>query len=227
MARSVIESKNAPGWLQLPDEAQLEAPSQSKIEVIETAVVSDDDRRDAALIGLLRNGGRSLAGVRIRLLYFESGGRVAAWSVQNEALVSDFPTGAVLPYHFPIAADRSMARNGLLRVSVDEDEVRGRIPVSVRIEEGFDIRGSSRTPVGVAGTARTPRGSCAGSESRATALLTVALKNKEGRILEILAGEARPVSAGVYSFEFRGRLPVAQRVTSLQAWAECGEGLGE
>lgn len=241
MLRSLVERSHPPVWLALPPSADLVIPSGSKIEAVALAIVSNETIKQAALVGVLRNAGRPLARTRLTLAYIAADGSRIGAPVVNAAHVSEIPTNDLLPFKLPLLPKSSVSADvPRFRLSLEEG-VAGRRPIKVTLREGYSIHDSRQhgsriegevaiepEPVPAPGPAPVPApGPAPGAERHAAAtrpdvlLLTLALYDKGGRLLDIVSGQALPDPvSGHYRFRLFGTAPAAGATRDIRAWAE-------
>lgn len=218
VARSLIEKDAAPEWLQLPPSAQLEVPSGVALEVISTSILSEERRREAVLVGLLRNTGRQLNGATLTLSLVGRNGASAGSPLANDAKVSEVATNGFLPFRFPLPSSTLLQGDfAALRLSLAErstDVGRSRPATLVR----YSVRGAGRDRTVVSGQIDVPARDAPGVGSKLVA--TILLLDKEDRCVEILTGEISGPTGNRYPFEFHSSMPVGKAAQRVRLWVE-------
>ena len=217
VVRSIVEGSAAPEWLKLPPRAQVVFPSGVRLEVVSSAIVSHEGRKDAALVGMFRNAGREIVGASLTLSFVGPDGATVISSGANTAAVSEVPANGFLPFRFPLVQTPVVpGPAAILRVNLDEGAAPRRRAVETRLIR-HSVRGTPRD-----GTAVTGEIEVASPEVTAAAglLLTVLLLDKNRQGLDIVVGDAMPVTDRQYRFDLRGTMPVAKSTRSVQVWAE-------
>jgi hypothetical protein len=216
VVRSIVEGHGAPAWLALPQRAQMVLPDGVRLEVVSTAIISHEEPRQAALVGVFRNAGRPLAGLTLTLAFVGPDGESVVWSSPDAAGISEVATGASLPFRFPLVPMSTLHGPVMaLRVTLEEAGApRGR-PVETRL-----LRHAAKQAGGDA-TVLAGEIELAADEIPAPSLrLSALLLDRNQQNLDVLVGEATPVAGKRYRFELRGTLPVASRTRSVRIWAQ-------
>jgi hypothetical protein len=209
VTRRDIEREALPSWLSLPERIDIALPEGVKIDAIESTVVSHEMPRAAALVGVLRNAGRPLRGARYRLDLVAADGATLA-RIHSDTTPGHAETGARLPFRFALAAAEGRAPVAL-RLDIEEDDSSTRRTRAAAVDPGFRVRAAGAHGVTITGTLAPIDGH---------ARLTLALRDRNGRLIDLLAGpvtgegEARP------RFTLEGEFPIARRVKTLEAWLE-------
>jgi hypothetical protein len=218
VAGSLIEKDTAPEWLQLPPSAQLELPPGVTLEMISTAILSEERRKEAVLVGLFRNTGRQLNGATLTLSSVGRDGGSAGSSLPNDARVSEVATNGFLPFRFPLTST-TLLRGDLaaLRLSLTErstDVGRSRPATLVR----YSVRAVGRDSTVVTGQIDVPPRDAPAAGRRLVA--TLLLLDKDSRCVEILTGELSGSTGNRYPFEFRSPMPVGKATRQVRLWVE-------
>jgi hypothetical protein len=216
--RSIVEKNAAPAWLRLPPNAELRVPSGVRLEVVSTAIVSHDGRKEAALVGVFSNVGRPLTGAALRLSLVGQDGVSVVSSSSNGAAVSEVPANGLLPFRFPLVSTSLLPSEvAAIRLSLTEDAVNRRRSIAANVVR-YSVRGTAQQ--GTVVTGQIDLAPTRVQEPREGLIVTVLLLDKDRRYLDILAGDAAPVTADSYRFELRGTMPVAKNTRDVQVWAE-------
>lgn len=218
VARSLIERDAAPAWLQLPPSAQLELPSGVALEVVSTSILSEERRKEAALVGVFRNTGRQLNGATLTLSFVGPDGVSAGPPLANDAKVSDVATNGFLPFRFPLTStarlhgDTASLRLGLAERSADVGHSRPATLVR------YSVRSAARDSTIVTGQIEIPPNDVEAPGRRLVA--TILLLDKDSRCVEILTGEVSGPTGNSYPFEFRSPMPVGKATRQARLWVE-------
>jgi hypothetical protein len=216
--RSIIEKNAAPAWLRLPENAELRVPSGVRLEVVSTEIVSHDGRKEAALVGVFTNAGRPLTGAALRLSLVGADGVSVVSSSSNGAAVSEIPANGFLPFRFPLVSTTLLPSDvAAIRLSLTEDAVNRRRSIAANLVR-YSVRGTAQQETVVTGQIELPPTRV--REPGEGLIVTVLLLDKDRRYLDILAGDAAPITADSYHFELRGTMPVAKNTRDVQVWAE-------
>lgn len=218
VARSVLEVTDAPEWLSLPSSAEIRAPSGVRVEVVSTSIVSNEARKEAALVGMFRNVGRALSGAALSLTYIGSDGQSMVASASNGALVSAVHTDGLLPFRFPLLRSSLLpGKAAAIRVSIQEDVAAARRPVAAQTAGKNSVRGLGQ---GVIATGHIDLSPPDDQDTGESLVLTAVLLDSNRQVLEVLTGKPVRVTASRYKFELRGTMPVANKTRDVQVWVE-------
>jgi hypothetical protein len=223
---SLIESSTVPSWLYAFSSVQLELAGGMRLELVEMAVVSSEQQRRAALIGMLRNRSEPLTGAALKLLYVGQDGQSIVASASNTALVSDIPADGLLPFRFSLLPRAALPNDPLsLRISVLDEVADTRRLVPARMRPNYSVRGRGGDGALLKGEIETfPEDSVQHAEEERL-LVTIVLFDGKGRLLDLLAGSPMSrLDVNTYQVEFGSFLPIGGRVKSVQAYVETESG---
>jgi len=214
--RSIVEGKGAPEWLVLPPRAQVVLPAGVQVEVVSSAIVSHDNRRQAALVGEFRNTGRALTGLTLTLAFLGPHGESVLWSSPDEAEISEVATNGTLPFRFPLVPTVALpGPMSILRVTLDEAPSPRAQAVEARV-----IRHSAKRVSGDATVISGEIEVVSAAPPAGPLRVAVLLLDRDELNLDLFAGDATPLGDKRYRFELHGTLPVASRTRSLRVWAQ-------
>lgn len=220
---SIIGSDRIPTWLATAPSVRLALPPGVRLELVTMSVISSDHRRQAALIGLFRNRGRILSGVRLTLAYIGPDDESVVRLLPNAAQVSEVAVDGLLPFRFQlltaVEVPEAFAR---FEISLDERAGAARRSVSAVARGEFSTRAQRGSGMSVTGDVVTAEQAAAvsGAESPSP-FLTLILWDKNDRLLDVLSGTAIFVPGlHVHRFSLDSFLPAAKLIKRIQVYAE-------
>lgn len=218
--RSIVELNTVPDWLYAPSTIRLALPTGVRLEPWTISVVSSEHREQAALIGMFRNRGRALTGAVLTLSYIAPDGESIVRSVPNAAHVSDVPVDGTLPFRF-LLLPRVALPDGFLafQVQIDERVSGARQPLPATIRD-YAIRGHGEKGVLVVGDIEARGGTGPESPDNSGLLVTLVLLDKNGKLLDVIAGSPTARGVNTYRIELGSILPIERRVKTIQVYAE-------
>lgn len=220
-AHKVIERDAAPPWIALPRYGQLQLPHGVKLEMMHSVVLSQNEPREAVLVGAFRNSGQALTGMRISLQYLDGELRRVGPTAQNTAAVTVVASGDLLPFRFPLVSRAEVGQAAAFYRLVLEKDVPG-VPLSlagaqVRILETRLL--DRRRGASIAGALQFD----AGPPDPATISITFLLLDGSGQVLDVVTerpfGRGQIAGNSPWPFEVRTTMPVSQPVKEVKAWA--------
>lgn len=203
-----------PAWLSLPPRIDVRLPEGVRIASVESTVVSHEMPRFAALSGVLRNVGRPLRGARLRLTVVADDQSTIA-VVESDVTPRAADTNALVPFRFGLKPWVDRAAQQLV-IDIDEDDNSTWRTHVATVEPGYRLRVLEPHGVSVSGTLTSPDQAAIGAAAR----ITLLLRDKDGRILDVLMGRVAPDTTGRAAFAATGEFPLARRAKALDAWVE-------
>ena len=153
---STIGSDRIPAWLATAPSVRLALPPKVRLELVTMSVISSDHRKQAALVGLFRNRGRILSGVRLTLAYIGPDDESVVRRLPNAAQVSVVAVDGLLPFRFPlltaVEVPEAFAR---FEISADERVGAARRTVSAVARGRFSTRAGRGSGMSVTGDVET------------------------------------------------------------------------
>jgi hypothetical protein len=220
--RSITELNTAPDWLYTPSSVRLAFPAGVRLELVAVSIVSSDQRREAALIGMFRNRSRALSGTALTLSYLGPDGETVVRSVPNAAYVSEVPVDGLLPFRFPLLA-RAAVPEGFTGFDVSLDSrvgtSRRNLPATLRGD--VSTRGQRDNGTLVVGDIEVTADSSSPPPNGRGILVTLLLLDKNEKLLEVLPGTTSSlVGLNTYRVELGSFLPLARQIKSAQVYVE-------
>lgn len=220
--RSITELNTAPDWLYTPSSVRFAFPAGVRLELAAVSIVSSDQRREAALIGMFRNRSRALSGTALTLSYLGPDGETVVRSVPNAAYVSEVPVDGLLPFRFPLLA-RAAVPEGFTGFDVSLDSrvgtSRRNLPATLRGD--VSTRGQRDNGTLVVGDIEVTADSSSPPPNGRGILVTLLLLDKNEKLLEVLPGTTSSlVGLNTYRVELGSFLPLARQIKSAQVYAE-------
>jgi hypothetical protein len=221
--RSTTELTAIPDWLYAPFSVRLTVPTGIKLELMTMTIVSSDQRREAALIGVLRNRGRAVRGALVSLSYLGADGESILRSVPNAAYVSEVPVDGLLPFRLPLSVGAAVPRGVTAFEMLLEERIDGaRHSLHSNIRGDLSISRQRDNAASVVGDLEIRDGEVPLPDN-ARMLVTLLLHDKSGNLLEVLSGTSTSRSGlNVFRVHFDSFLLLAGRVKKSRVHVEAG-----
>jgi hypothetical protein len=218
---STTELTAAPDWLFAPSSVRLSLPPGIKLELMTMVIVSNDQRKEAALIGILRNHARALRGTVLSLSYVGADGQSVLRSVSNAAYVSDVPVDGLLPFRLPLLVG-SAAPEGVtafeIVIAERVDGARRALPADLRGD--LSVKDQRDNAASVVVEVKVRDVDVVLPES-SRVFVTLLLHDKSGSLLDVLAGSpASDAGSTFVRVRFDSFLPLAGRVKASKLYVE-------
>jgi hypothetical protein len=220
--RSFTELPAVPEWLSTPSTVRLVLPHGVRLELVTMTVISNDPRREAALIGVLRNRSRPVHGAVLTLAYVGADNGAALHSVPNVAYVSDVAPDGLLPFRFPLLVGAS-APGGVtdFELSVDErvSGTRRNLPAIMRGD--MSVREQRDGAASVIGDVEITHGPILPLLESNRLFVTLLLEDENHNLLDVLSGvHASASGVNPFRIDFRSFVPLSRRVNAAQVYVE-------
>jgi hypothetical protein len=218
--RSTTEQTALPDWLYAPASIRLAAAAGMRFELENMTVVSNDDRRKGALIGVLRNRSRAISGATLTLSYIGADGESSLRTAVNTAAVTEVPADGLLPFRFPLLASADVPGDVAgLELVIQEHAGGARKTVLASMRGGVSIRTRPDETRQVAGLIEITDSTWPRADGSSSSV-TLLIHDSKGKLLEILAGAPRSTTGNELTIELASYLALPKRVGRVDVYVE-------
>jgi hypothetical protein len=220
---STTELTAIPDWLYAPSTVRLALPPGVKLELMTMVVVSNDRRKEAAVIGLFRNRSRAMHGAALSLSYVGADGESILRSIPNAAYVSEVPVDGLLPFRLPLLAAAAVPQGvTAFEISIVEHVEGARRSLLATIQGGLSFRRQGDNAASVFGDVEIRDVDLPLPDSTRL-FVTLVVEDKNGNLLDVLSGP--PTSQNrldLFRVRLDSFLPLASRVKESKLYVEGG-----
>jgi hypothetical protein len=217
VVRKVIEQKASPRWLSLPDSIGLRLPPGVRLERVAIGVVSHENPRQAALIGVLRNAGEPLSAISLTMAFIDGNGALLGPAVPSVSRVSTVAAGALLPFRFPLKPGAPAGQG--IRLRLETGALVNRRPLLMHMDPGYKVRPLGQRGMQVLGNLTLAPAVTPPDRSENVAV-TLTLHDERGDLLDVIAGETIREDHGGHGIDLTSMVPMAGKVKAVRVYAE-------